>query len=119
MSCYLFHLLYFIYFFTFNCAGYTSDDFDEMIPSPETIGMFSPGTGNYHLVPYPPGLQQNTLHVPTDWNHGEGDVWIDTQSFNSNLSDSSFFWAQVQKEQSQLSETSDADLLNTDKHGKT
>lgn len=102
----------------FNCAGYTSDDFDEMVPSPEAIGLFSLGTG-YHQVPSPPGLQQNALHIPTNWNHGEEDAWFDSLSPNWNFSNSSFFWAQVQKEESHLSETSDAVLLNTDKHGKT
>lgn len=90
-----------------------------MIPSPQAIGTFSLGTGNYHQVPSPSGLQQNALHDPTNWNHGVGDVWCDPLSSNWNHSDSSFFWAQVQKEESHLSETSDAALLNPDKHGKT
>ncbi|XP_075892042.1 uncharacterized protein LOC142895132 [Nelusetta ayraudi] len=102
-----------------SSTGYTSDDFDEMIPSPETIGTFSPGTGNYHQVPSPPDFVQHALPLPTDWNHGDGDVWFDPSSPSWNLSDSSFFWAQVQREESHLSEISDAVLLNPDKHGKT
>lgn len=91
-----------------------------MIPSPKAVRTFSPGCGNYHQVPSPSGLQQNALHVPTSRSHGEGDVWRDPLSSPKwDLSNSVFFWAQVQKEESHLSETSDAVLLNPDKHGKT
>lgn len=90
-----------------------------MIPSPETFGTFSPGTGSYHQVPSPPGFVQHTLPVLTNWNHGDRDVWFDPLGPNWNPSDSSFFWAQVQREEGHLSEVSDAVLLNPDKHGKT
>lgn len=94
-----------------------------MISSPESMGTLSPGTGSYQQVPSPPpGWVQHTQPVfSTDWrsHHGGGDAWFDHPSPHWNLSNSNFFWAQVQKEESHLSEVSDAVVLNPDKHGKT
>lgn len=97
-------------------AGCNSDKYDEMTPTPQYYMAYSP---DYQQAPSPPdfmytGLESSSVgnmtpsyEVWEDWNHS----W--------NMSSSAFFWTQLQKEESQLRDISDAVLLSTDEQGKT
>uniref|UniRef100_A0A672I6G3 Zgc:113279 n=1 Tax=Salarias fasciatus TaxID=181472 RepID=A0A672I6G3_SALFA len=98
-------------------AGYGYDEYDEIIPSPDYHSTCSPGAAEHRQAPSPPGFTYPAFQPP-----GAGGVatspevkeeWFDAQS------SSAFFWTQLQREESQLSEVSDAALLTPDEHGRT
>ncbi|XP_023130431.1 uncharacterized protein zgc:113279 [Amphiprion ocellaris] len=103
-------------------AGYSSDEYSEMIPSPQSYTTYSPGTAEYYQAQSPPDFY-NSLHTPSTENmseHGErGEEWSEPQNHNWEENSSSFFWTQLQREESQLGDISDAVLLATDEHGRT
>lgn len=84
---------------------------------------FSLGAAEYHQIPSPPGFVQHTQPLPsirnTGRNHGRRDLWFDPPAPDLDPNRSSFFWTQLQKEESHLSEISDAVLLTPDAQGKT
>ncbi|XP_029964782.1 uncharacterized protein LOC115400866 isoform X2 [Salarias fasciatus] len=98
-------------------TGYGYDEYDEIIPSPDYHSTCSPGAAEHRQAPSPPGFTYPAFQPP-----GAGGVatspevkeeWFDAQS------SSAFFWTQLQREESQLSEVSDAALLTPDEHGRT
>uniref|UniRef100_A0A8C4H8L8 Zgc:113279 n=1 Tax=Dicentrarchus labrax TaxID=13489 RepID=A0A8C4H8L8_DICLA len=93
-------------------AGYNSDESDEMIPSPQSYMTYSPGTAENHQAPSPPGFMHNSLQLYNVENVGRdggtGEEWFDS---DWNLNSSAFFWTQLQKEESQLRDISDAVLF--------
>ncbi|XP_051255184.1 uncharacterized protein zgc:113279 [Dicentrarchus labrax] len=101
-------------------AGYNSDESDEMIPSPQSYMTYSPGTAENHQAPSPPGFMHNSLQLYNVENVGRdggtGEEWFDS---DWNLNSSAFFWTQLQKEESQLRDISDAVLFAVDEHGRT
>uniref|UniRef100_A0A4W6CP90 Zgc:113279 n=1 Tax=Lates calcarifer TaxID=8187 RepID=A0A4W6CP90_LATCA len=102
-------------------TGYNSDESDEMIPSPQSYMTYSPGTAEYYQVPSPPGfmhggLQPSSTNMERDSERGE--EWFDPQNHNWNLNSYAFFWTQLQKEENQLRDISDAVLLATDGQGR-
>ncbi|XP_026195134.1 NF-kappa-B inhibitor zeta isoform X2 [Anabas testudineus] len=103
---------------------YNSDESDEMIPSPQYYVTYSPGTAEYHhaLSP-PPSILHTSLQPPSLSNSGReagrGEKWFDPQNQDWNLNSSAFFWMQLQKEEEQLRDISDAALLAIDEHGRT
>ncbi|XP_051813505.1 NF-kappa-B inhibitor zeta [Acanthochromis polyacanthus] len=103
-------------------AGYSSDEYSEMIPSPESYTTYSPGTADYYQAQSPPDFY-NSLQPPSTENiteHGErGEEWSEPQNHNWEENGSAFFWTQLQREESQLGDVSDAVLLATDEHGRT
>lgn len=96
-------------------AGYNSEEFDEMVPSPESYLTCSPGAAEYQQVLSPPGLQVCSRAGAL----GQRQVWADPLSPDWNLNNSSFFWTQLQKEESVLRGITDVVLLHTDGHGRT
>ncbi|XP_074496229.1 uncharacterized protein LOC141770522 isoform X2 [Sebastes fasciatus] len=104
-------------------AEYNSDESDEMIPSPQSYMTYSPGTAEYQQAMSPPGFMHTCLQPPSVENigrvGGRGGEWGDHQEHDWNLNNSAFFWAQLQREESQLRDLSDAVLLASDGHGKT
>ncbi|XP_039987179.1 uncharacterized protein zgc:113279 [Xiphias gladius] len=104
-------------------TGYNSDESDEMTPSPMSYMTYSPGTAAYHQAPSPPGFMYNSVQPSSAANvgrgGGRGGEWFDPQNHDWNLDSSAFFWTQLQKEESQLRDISDAVLLATDGHGRT
>uniref|UniRef100_A0A667YNH9 Zgc:113279 n=1 Tax=Myripristis murdjan TaxID=586833 RepID=A0A667YNH9_9TELE len=86
-------------------AGYNSDESDEMIPSPQYYMSYSPGTAEYPHTFSPPHSVCASLQ-PSSF-----DLW--------NLNSATFFWTQLQREESQLRDVSDSVLLATDAHGRT
>ncbi|XP_044058817.1 NF-kappa-B inhibitor zeta isoform X2 [Siniperca chuatsi] len=107
-------------------TGYNSDDSDEMIPSPQSYMTYTPGTAEYHQALSPPGSMKTSTQTslqPSSIGNiggdgGRGEEWFDPQDHDWNLN-SSFFWTQLQKEESQLNEISDPVLLAPDGHGRT
>ncbi|XP_032364861.1 uncharacterized protein zgc:113279 [Etheostoma spectabile] len=104
-------------------SGYNSDESDEMIPSPQFYMTYSPGTAEYQQALSPPGSMHSSLHHPNIRKLGKvggrGEEWAHPQVHDWNLNSSAFFWAQLQKEESQLRGISDAALLAADGHGRT
>ncbi|XP_068590225.1 NF-kappa-B inhibitor zeta [Cebidichthys violaceus] len=102
-------------------SGYNSDESDEMIPSPDFYGTSSPGSaGEYQQAWSPPGFTHTGLQPSGIGGVGGGEwEWADTQNQEWNLNNSTFFWAQLQREESQLEDISDAELLAHDEHGRT
>ena len=78
---------------------------------------YSPGTAEYQQAPSPPGFMHNIGYAGRDGCSGE--EWFDPQNHDWNTNSSAFFSAQLQKEESQLRDVSDAVLLSTDGHGGT
>uniref|UniRef100_A0A3Q3N0B6 Zgc:113279 n=1 Tax=Mastacembelus armatus TaxID=205130 RepID=A0A3Q3N0B6_9TELE len=103
-------------------TGYNSDESDEMIPSPQSYLSYSPGTAEYHQDLCPPGFMHTSIQqsITTEMGRESGirEEWFEPQNHNGNLNSSAFFWAQLQKEESQLRDISDAVLLATDGHGR-
>ncbi|XP_026170239.1 NF-kappa-B inhibitor zeta isoform X2 [Mastacembelus armatus] len=103
-------------------SGYNSDESDEMIPSPQSYLSYSPGTAEYHQDLCPPGFMHTSIQqsITTEMGRESGirEEWFEPQNHNGNLNSSAFFWAQLQKEESQLRDISDAVLLATDGHGR-
>lgn len=100
-------------------AGDNSDEFDEIIPSPQSCMTYSPGTAEYHQVPSPPDFMHSSHPLSSIRDAGGREVWFDPQNLDWDLNGSAFFWTQLQKEESHLRGISDAVLLNTDGHGRT
>lgn len=94
-----------------------------MIPSPQSYMSYSPGTAEYHQALSPPGFMHTSLQTSNIGNSGgdgeRGVEWFYPPNSNWNLNSSAFFWAQLQKEESQLRDISDTVLLATDVHGRT
>lgn len=84
---------------------------------------YSPGTTECHQALSPPGFMHNSLQLSTTGIIGRdserGEEWFGPQNHNWNLDSTAFFWTQIQKEESQLRNISDAVLLASDGHGKT
>uniref|UniRef100_A0A3Q1F2F5 Zgc:113279 n=1 Tax=Acanthochromis polyacanthus TaxID=80966 RepID=A0A3Q1F2F5_9TELE len=116
------HMSYFLPLLSTLGAGYSSDEYSEMIPSPESYTTYSPGTADYYQAQSPPDFY-NSLQPPSTENiteHGErGEEWSEPQNHNWEENGSAFFWTQLQREESQLGDVSDAVLLATDEHGRT
>uniref|UniRef100_A0A3B5B849 Uncharacterized LOC103356437 n=1 Tax=Stegastes partitus TaxID=144197 RepID=A0A3B5B849_9TELE len=95
----------------------------EMIPSPQSCMAYSPGTAEYYQDMSPPDFTYTSLQPSSIDNvreHGDrGEEWCDPHSHNWEQNSSSYFWTQLQREESQLSDISDAVLLATDEHGRT
>ncbi|XP_050928918.1 NF-kappa-B inhibitor zeta [Lates calcarifer] len=87
-------------------TGYNSDESDEMIPSPSPISSWLMHGG----------LQPSSTNMERDSERGE--EWFDPQNHNWNLNSYAFFWTQLQKEENQLRDISDAVLLATDGQGR-
>ncbi|XP_035857393.1 uncharacterized protein zgc:113279 isoform X3 [Sander lucioperca] len=104
-------------------SGYNSDELDEMIPSPQSYMTYSPGTAEYQQALSPPGSMHTSLHHSNIRNigrvGGRGEESAYPQVHDWNRNNSAFFWAQLQKEESQLRDISDAALLAPDGHGRT
>nr|XP_019950488.1 PREDICTED: NF-kappa-B inhibitor zeta-like [Paralichthys olivaceus] len=104
-------------------AGYNSDESDEMIPSPQSYMSYSLGTVEYHQAPSPLGIMHTSLQPSSiaggKRDSGGGEEQFDPQNHNWNINSSAFFWAQLQKEENQLRNISDAALLATDEDGRT
>ncbi|XP_071328009.1 NF-kappa-B inhibitor zeta [Trachinotus anak] len=104
-------------------TGYNSEESDEMIPSPQAYMSCSPGTAENYKAPSPPGFV-HTSPQPSGFANagrdgGRGEERFDHQNHDWNLNNSAFFWTQLQKEESQLRDISDAVLLAADEHGRT
>ncbi|XP_061683651.1 uncharacterized protein zgc:113279 [Syngnathoides biaculeatus] len=93
-----------------NGTGYNSDESDEIIPSPPSYTIYSPGTSEYQQTLPPLGAVVASLQ--SAWT---GDYWLT----NSPNSSSEFFWAQLQKEELKLRNISDEALLATDQNSRT
>ncbi|XP_029923421.1 NF-kappa-B inhibitor zeta [Myripristis murdjan] len=112
-------------------AGYNSDESDEMIPSPQYYMSYSPGTAEYPHTFSPPhsvcaSLQPSSFDLYQDRNTGRDggraatqEEWVCPQNQSWNLNSATFFWTQLQREESQLRDVSDSVLLATDAHGRT
>ncbi|XP_068173783.1 NF-kappa-B inhibitor zeta [Antennarius striatus] len=98
-------------------AGYHSDESDEIIPSPQSFLNISANIQEYHKAKSPSGFMHNNLQLSRT--AGRSQEWLDSQNHDWNLNSSTFFWVQLQKEEIQLSDISDAVLLSTDDHGRT
>ncbi|XP_061537830.1 NF-kappa-B inhibitor zeta isoform X6 [Phycodurus eques] len=93
-----------------NGTGYNSDESDEIIPSPPSHTIYSPGTAEYQQTLPPPEAMVTSFQP----------AWIRDYWFtNCPVSSSEFFWAQLQKEEIKLRNISDEALLATDKHSRT
>lgn len=89
---------------------------------------YSPGTAEYQQAMSPPGfmhtsLQPSSVKLPREGNTasdgGGEDEWLDPENQDWNLSSCAFFWTQLQREENQLRDISDAALLATEEHGRT
>ncbi|XP_054460572.1 NF-kappa-B inhibitor zeta [Anoplopoma fimbria] len=103
-------------------SEYNSDESDEMIPSPDYYTTYSPGS-EHQWTPSPPDFMHTGLQPfgigNAGWDGGREVDRADPQNHDRNQNNSAFFWAQLQKEESQLKDVSDDVLLATDEHGKT
>ncbi|XP_047246852.1 NF-kappa-B inhibitor zeta isoform X2 [Girardinichthys multiradiatus] len=98
------------------------DEYDEIIPSPESYMVYSPSTSDYDTAWARPdcmffNLQPSSVTDMQIYGDKEED-WFKPNNY-WDLNSSAFFWTQLQKEESQLRAASDAELLTTDEHGKT
>lgn len=101
-------------------AGNTSEECDEMIPSPESYLSSSPGAAEYQPVISPRDLTGSSLQVSGPAGAGRRrQVWAEPPSPDGNLDASCFFWTQLQKEESVLGGIADTVLLHTDGRGRT
>ncbi|TKS81474.1 NF-kappa-B inhibitor zeta I-kappa-B-zeta [Collichthys lucidus] len=101
-------------------AGYNSEEYNDMIPSPQSYMTYSPGMAEYYQAPSPPCSMHNSLQLSSvGRDGGRGEEWFDPPSHGWNLNNSAYFWTQLQKEESLLRDVSDAELLTADEHGKT
>lgn len=96
------------------------DEYDEIIPSPDSYTAYSPSSECQSLGSPPDcmfsGLQPTSM-ASLQRTADRGEEWFQQQnSWDPN--NSAFFWTQLQKEESQLRATSDADLLGADEHGR-
>lgn len=88
-----------------------------MIPSPQSYMTYSPGTAEYYQALSPTSIMHSSPQF-IGGDDGLAKEWVDPQNQDWNLNSSAFFWTQLQKEESQLSDVSDAVLLATDGHGR-
>uniref|UniRef100_A0A673BWU1 Zgc:113279 n=1 Tax=Sphaeramia orbicularis TaxID=375764 RepID=A0A673BWU1_9TELE len=85
---------------------------DEMIPSPQPYMSYSPGTNSHRPCPLPgfmhnTGIQTSCMDLHRDGTDvGCVDEWCGLQSWD--MDGSSFFWTQLQREESQLWDISDS-----------
>nr|XP_015807584.2 uncharacterized protein zgc:113279 isoform X2 [Nothobranchius furzeri] len=89
------------------------DEYDEIIPSPDSYMSYSLGIAEHHL---PSDCSFASFQPSSD---ESGDMWFEPQDKQWDQNSCDFFWTQLQKEESQLRATSDAELLATDGHGRT
>lgn len=102
-------------------GGY-GDEYDDIIPSPESYVSYSLCTSEHQGAWARPDCMFSCLRPCTVSNvqtYGENEDDLFTLKNNWDLSSSGFFWAQLQKEEGWLMVTSDAELLATDEHGRT
>jgi len=95
-----------------------SDEYDVMIPSPESYMTYSTSTTEHYQTMSPPHCMLSSAEN-MQRNGERGVEWFDLPNHNQDLSSSAFFWMQLLKEENQLWNTSDAELLATDKCGRT
>ncbi|XP_043976335.1 uncharacterized protein zgc:113279 [Gambusia affinis] len=100
----------------------SGDEYDEIIPSPESYMAFSPSASAHNLAWTRPdcmflSLQPSGVTDAQSYG-GRGEGWFEPKN-SWDLNTSAFFWTQLQKEESRLRKTSDAELLTTDKHSRT
>ncbi|XP_033969197.1 NF-kappa-B inhibitor zeta [Trematomus bernacchii] len=100
-------------------TGYNSDDSDEMIPSPQSYMSYSPLPMDYQQTLSPDGVMHTSLQPFSMGNFGRRGECVDPQNHDWNLNNSSYFLAQLKKEESQLMDVSNAVLLAPDEHGRT
>uniref|UniRef100_A0A3Q0RFH2 Zgc:113279 n=1 Tax=Amphilophus citrinellus TaxID=61819 RepID=A0A3Q0RFH2_AMPCI len=103
----------FFIFFKIN-----SDKYNEIIPSPPSYMTHSPGAADYHQAP--PGFMFPSC-APLRFGILRKDCerreeWFDPENHSYNVNSSTFFWTQLQKEEGQLRDVSDAELLAADEH---
>lgn len=92
-----------------------------MISSPESYMAYSPSS-EYQSLGSPldcmfSGLQPTSMGS-LQRTGDRGEEWFQLQNNHWDANNSAFFWTQLQKEESQLKATSDADLLGADEHGR-
>ncbi|XP_047451198.1 NF-kappa-B inhibitor zeta [Mugil cephalus] len=97
-------------------AGCNSDKYDEMIPTPQFYMAYSP---EYQQTPSPPDLMYTGLEPSSAGSMTASDEVWEECNHKWNISSSAFFWTQLQKEESQLRDISDAVLLSADEQGRT
>uniref|UniRef100_A0A8C2YWK5 Zgc:113279 n=2 Tax=Cyclopterus lumpus TaxID=8103 RepID=A0A8C2YWK5_CYCLU len=95
-------------------TGYNSDESDEMIPSPD---CYAARPAEYQPVLCPPGFMD--AGPPWPLAGGAEAERSGARHLDWNRDHSTFFWSQLQREESQLADVSDAELLAPDEHGKT
>ncbi|CAK6972471.1 NF-kappa-B inhibitor zeta [Scomber scombrus] len=104
---------------------YNSDESDEMLLSPRSYMTYSPGTVEYQQAMSPSdfmhttSLQTSGFEGSVGSDDGKRDEWPGPQNRDWNLSGSTFFWTQLQREENQLRDISEAALLATDEQGRT
>uniref|UniRef100_A0A669E1K8 Zgc:113279 n=1 Tax=Oreochromis niloticus TaxID=8128 RepID=A0A669E1K8_ORENI len=96
--------------------------YDEIIPSPPSYMTYSPGTAEYHQTP--PGLMfpscPPSIFGIVSKNGEQGEEWFGPRNYSEyNVSSTAFFWTQLQKEEGQLRDVCDVELLSADEHGRT
>uniref|UniRef100_A0A8C6NNY3 Zgc:113279 n=3 Tax=Nothobranchius TaxID=28779 RepID=A0A8C6NNY3_NOTFU len=96
-----------------SSASGHGDEYDEIIPSPDSYMSYSLGIAEHHL----PSDRSFASFQPSS--DESGDMWFEPQDKQWDQNSCDFFWTQLQKEESQLRATSDAELLATDGHGRT
>ncbi|XP_055369726.1 NF-kappa-B inhibitor zeta isoform X2 [Betta splendens] len=100
-------------------AECNSEESGEIIPSPESYVSYSTGKAKCHQVPSPSSFLHTSIPPSSFLDIGRGENWFHLQKHPWNQNSSAFFWAQLQKEEDQLGDISDAVLLAADEHGKT
>ncbi|XP_031587735.2 NF-kappa-B inhibitor zeta [Oreochromis aureus] len=103
-------------------TGFNGDEYDEIIPSPPSYMTYSPGTAEYHQTP--PGLMfpscPPSIFGIVSKNGEQGEEWFGPRNYSEyNVSSTAFFWTQLQKEEGQLRDVCDVELLSADEHGRT
>ncbi|KAL3992470.1 cilia- and flagella-associated protein [Sarotherodon galilaeus] len=103
-------------------TGFNGDEYDEIIPSPPSYMTYSPGTAEYHQTP--PGLMFPScpplIFGIVSKNGEQGEEWFGPSWYSEyNVSSTAFFWTQLQKEEGQLRDVCDVELLSADEHGRT
>lgn len=100
----------------------SGDEYDEIISSPESYMAFSPSASEHDVAWTRPDCMFLSLQpsgVTDMQSYGDREAgWFEAKN-NWDLNTSAFFWTQLQKEESWLKKTSDAELLTTDEHGRT
>lgn len=94
-----------------------------MSPSPPSYQTYSAGAVDYYQTMSPSDCMHTGFQLSSTGNPendgGRGEEWADPPSPDWSLDRSSFFWTQLQKEESQLRDISDDVLLATDGHSRT